>query len=155
MSNLLAKLNPNGANLTGLPGGAGPEITAAEVSAALSVIQDPLQYHLLLARGADLHPNTEQAEIVLKRVRSILVELWVRGAGNARLDRDRLSHMALAIWQEVVLGGYTDTERAALVKMNRVSWSRNRELRELYRQTYAEIEGMYFDGVRKISKKIG
>jgi hypothetical protein len=155
MSSLLAKLNPKSSNMMGLPGGGGEDITAADVSAAMSEIKDPLQYHLMMARGAELHPNPEQLQDLLGRVKSILVKMWIEGNGNSTLARDRLALMAHAVWSEVIVGGYTDKERAVLVKMNRVSWSRNKALRELYYSAYTELESRYFDGLRKISKKIG
>jgi len=150
---LLAKLSPGSLDLRGMPSGQGPEITAAEVSAALSIITDRTQLHLMLAIGADQWPTSGQLELVIQDIQNMLLRAWMKGNGRDRLNRDKIRPMAELAWAEVTGRDLNDTERSNALSIGRLAWDTG--YRYVYSAAIAEMESLFHDGVRRLKRRLG
>lgn len=150
---LLAKLSPGSLDLRGMPSGQGPEITAADVSAALSTITDRTQLHLMLAIGADQWPNSGQLELVIQDIQNMLLRAWMKGNGRDRLNRDKIRPMAELAWAEATGKGLTESARAEAVNVSEAAWYAG--YRYVYSAALAEIESLFHQGVRALKYRVG
>lgn len=150
---LLAKLSPGSLDLRGMPSGQGPEITAADVSAALSTITDKTQLHLMLAIGADQWPNSGQLELVIQDIQNMLLRAWMKGNGRDRLNRDKIRPMAELAWAEATGKELTEGARAEAVKVSRDAWDSG--YRYVYSAVIAELESLFYDGARRLKRHLG
>jgi hypothetical protein len=150
---LLAKLSPGSMDWRGLPGGSGPEITAADVAGALSYITDITQLHLLLAIGADQWPNSGQHEQVIQDIQNMIVRAWLKGGGRNRLNREKVRPMAELAWIEATGKTLTETQRSEAVEVSRAAWDSS--YRYVYSAALAELEALLHSGMRTIKRRIG
>lgn len=150
---LLSKLTPRGVSLEGARGGT-PEVTAADVCAAMSMsgITNPVQYHLLMIRGADQWPNNAETELILQEIQNMVVLEWNRRAGQPRPRLDKIPAIAEVAWREAIGPQLNDARRCEMVGMAKGGWSTN--VRELYAEVIRRIEEQYFEGMTQLKRNI-
>lgn len=150
---LLSKLTPRGVSLESARGGI-PEVTAADVCAAMSMsgITNPVQYHLLMIRGADQWPNNAETEMILQEIQNMVVLEWNRRLGQPRPRLDKVPAIAEVAWREAVGPQMIEERRAAHAKMTQGGW--NQTVKELYAEVCRRIEEQYFEGMAQLKRNI-
>lgn len=156
MSKLLAKLTAQGQNWTGVSGGSGPEVTASDVAAALSGINDRIQYHLMMVRGADQWPSDDETEMIVQEIQNLIVqkktEIWSRSGGSDVLRVSKIRPLAECIWAEATVRQCDQRDIWSHLGVSERGW------RDVYRQTYFEvvrdIESRFSEGSRKVYRAV-
>jgi hypothetical protein len=156
MSKLLAKLTAGGQNWSGVPGGSKPEVTAADVAAAMAGVNDRIQYHLMMIRGADQWPSEDETEMILQEIQQLIVqkktEIWSRHGGSDVIRVSKIRPLAECIWAEATVKGCEQQEIWKHLGVGNGGW--HRQYRPVYFEVVKDIESRFTEGVRRVSRSV-
>jgi hypothetical protein len=156
MSKLLAKLTASGQNWSGVPGGSKPEVTAADVAAAMAGVNDRIQYHLMMIRGADQWPSKDETEMILQEIQHLIVAkktaMWMKGGGPETLRQGKVRRLAEGIWAEATIQKFQQKHITEGLGVSKRTWQN--QYRAVYFEVVKEIESRFTDGVRRVSRSV-